>query len=94
MFELPISTSDGYIDGNYAELKIRAKYDGRQTDTLFVFIFGPAEFMTSEDTQYPSQLALNASTNLEKADFIENWNNGDKTKLYVSELNVQRSLWC
>lgn len=83
MFELPISTSDGYIDGNYAELKIRAKYDGRQTDTLFVFIFGPAEFMTSEDTQYPSQLALNASTNLEKADFIENWNNGDKTKLYV-----------
>ena len=52
MFELPIGASDGYIDGNYAELKIRARYgdSSQKTDTSFVFYFGPSEFLSDEST--------------------------------------------
>ena len=80
MFELPIDASDGYIDANYAELKIRSTYNGRQTDTLFVFYFGPSEFIQDGATSYPAQYAFNSSKNYAGEDFIENW---DKTSLYV-----------
>ena len=84
MFELPLKTSDGYIDANYAELKIRAKYNGRVTDTLFVFYFGPAELLKEGDSNYPAQYAFNASTNTSiEADFLEKWENSGKTELYV-----------
>ena len=80
MFDLPLAASDGYLDANYAELKIRAKYDGKQTDTLFVFYFGPSEFLADDATSYPTQYAFNSSENYAADNFIENW---DKTTLYV-----------
>ena len=84
MFDLPIKASDGYIEGNYAELKIRAKYNGRQTDTLFVFYFGPSEFLADDATQYPKQYAFNSSISTANTDgFIADWQNGTKEKLYV-----------
>ena len=83
MIELPMQASDGYIDANYAELKIRAKYNGRQTDTLFVFYFGPSEFIKDDATSYPTQYAFNSSDNQEEDNFIENWENGTKETIYV-----------
>ena len=83
MFDLPIRASDGYIDANYAELKIRAKYNGVTTDTLFVFYFGPSEFIADDATSYPSQYAFNASTNTASEDFIEKWESDGRTNLYV-----------
>lgn len=83
MFELPISTADGYLDGNYAELKIRAKYDGRLTDTLFVFYFGPTELIDEDATSYPSQLCLNTCRNTAGDNFKENWEAGSRESLYV-----------
>lgn len=64
MFNLAMaSDSYGYITGNYAELKFRARYEGsdEKVDTSFVFFFGPTEFITDESTDYPVQLALNMS---------------------------------
>lgn len=83
MFELPMQASDGYIDANYAELKVRAKYNGRQTDTLFVFYFGPSEFIKDGATSYPTQYAFNSSENLEGEQFLENWENSNKDVIYV-----------
>ena len=83
MIELPMQASDGYIDANYAELKIRAKYNGRQTDTLFVFYFGPSEFIKDGATSYPTQYAFNSTENFEQEQFIENWENGNKESIYV-----------
>lgn len=75
MFHLPMATSDGYIDANYAELKIRANYNGstEPTDTLFVFYFGPSEFIKEGATSYPSQYAFNSSENLVDEAFIQEW---------------------
>ena len=63
MFELGIITSDGYVAGNYAQLKFTAEYDGydEPVDTSFLFFFGPADFLDEDDTEYPSQFAFNAS---------------------------------
>lgn len=84
MFGLALKTSDGYIDANYAELKISAKYDGVLKDTLFVFYFGPSELLKEGVSSYPTQYAFNASTNTSvEADFLEKWNAGDKTHIYV-----------
>ena len=83
MFELPISASDGYIQANYAELKIRSTYDGRQTDTMFVFYFGPSEFLTEESTSYPSQYAFNTSDNYAGEDFIQAWEGGNRSELVI-----------
>ena len=80
MFNLPIEASDGYIDGNYAELKIRAKYNGRETDTLFVFYFGPSEFLKEEATSYPAQFAFNTS---HANDALAGWEAGTKENLYI-----------
>ena len=85
MFDLPLETSDGYIDGNYAELKIRAKYNDSQdwTDTLFVFYFGPSEFIKEGATSYPAQYAFNASSNTSREGFMEEWESGAKDKLHI-----------
>ena len=83
MFDLPISNADGYIDGNYAELKIRAKYDGEVKDTMFMFYFGPSEFLNDESTSYPSQYAFNTSSNDAGEGFFAEWENGQRDKLYV-----------
>ena len=83
MFQLPLLTSDGYLDANYAELKIRSKYDGRQTDTLFIFYFGPSELLADDATSYPSQYAFNATDNIAKEGFFQEWSAGPKDKLYA-----------
>ena len=83
MFDLPIRASDGYIDANYAELKVRAKYDGVLTDTLFIFYFGPSEFLADNATSYPAQYAFNASINTANDNgFFDDWE-ASKEKLYV-----------
>ena len=63
MFNLSILTGDGYVSGNYAQLKFTAEYEHSEEpiDTSFMFFFGPAEFMTDESTEYPTQFAFNAS---------------------------------
>ena len=83
MFNLPAAVANGYLEANYAELKIRAKYDDRQVDTLFTFFFGPATLVDDESSSLPSQYALNASVNLAKEGFIEEWNAGTKDKIHI-----------
>ena len=61
MFDLGILASDGYVQGNYAQLKFTAEYDGEPVDTSFFFFFGPGEFMKDDATSYPTQFAFNAS---------------------------------
>jgi hypothetical protein len=61
MFNLGILASDGYVQGNYAQLKFTAEYDGEPVDTSFFFFFGPGEFMKDDATSYPTQFAFNAS---------------------------------
>ena len=82
MFDLPIRASDGYIDGNYAELKINTRYKNREerTDTSFLFYFGPSEFLKDDATSYPAQYAFNASTNTAASDFMSTW---DRTEIYI-----------
>ena len=86
MFDLPIeANSSGYITGNYAELKLTSDFgDRKDVDTSFVFYFGPADFRDPTSTELPSQFAFNACNNDSMTgEFVENWNNGPKDKLYV-----------
>lgn len=86
MFNLAIETSSGFITGNYAELKFTGIYDYSEepVDTSFLFFFGPADFLKSDDTSYPQQFAFNASSNTTvNPGFLEDWKNGPKDKLYV-----------
>ena len=86
MFDLPIeSNSSGFITGNYAELKLTCDFGERKdVDTSFVFYFGPADFRDPASTELPSQFAFNAcNIDSTTGDFIENWNNGPKDKLYI-----------
>ena len=86
MFELNLKTdSYGYLTGNYAELKFTAEYgdSDEPVDTSFLFFFGPAEFMAEDATEFPTQLAFNASDHETDAEFIRNWEAGTKDKLYV-----------
>ena len=86
MFNLPIKAESGYITGNYAELKIRSKYDYSEepVDTSFIFYFGPSDFLKDDDTSYPTQFAFNASDNgTVNADFLASWKNGAKEKIYI-----------
>lgn len=55
--------SNGYIAGNYAELKLTTEYDGKQVDTSFVFIFGPSGFVNPSTGKIPTQYAFNGSDN-------------------------------
>ncbi len=66
MFGLTIDNSDGFVQGNYAELKFTAEYDhsDEPVDTSFLFIFGPGDFIRISDkgkATYPTQFAFNAS---------------------------------
>ena len=65
LFELNIKydSQNGYITGNYAELKIRADYGNRTgVDTSFIFLFGPGDFLKNmESSSDLSQFAFNSS---------------------------------
>ena len=85
MFNLTMNNSQGYLSGNYAELKFTAEYDGETKDTSFVFIFGPGDFVKvdkeNNQLEYPAQFAFNGS----KHDSYELYKNGVTAtdKLYV-----------
>ena len=84
MFNLDLETdSYGYISGNYAELKITAKYEHSEepVDTSFIFYFGPSELLTDEHTSYPTQYAFNMSDH-ETSIAYKNGVNA-KDKIYV-----------
>lgn len=86
LFNLAVETSsDGYITGNYAELKFTADYGDRtDVDTSFVFIFGPGSFMEADATSFPSQFAFNTSTHDSVSEgLLDEWNSGNKEKLYI-----------
>ena len=63
LFDIDIDDSQGYLAGNFAELKITAKYDHSEEpiDTSFAFFFGPAEFLDEDSKGYPTQFAFNSS---------------------------------
>lgn len=63
LFNIDIDDSQGYLAGNYAELKITARYSHSEepVDTSFAFFFGPAEFLDDDSSSYPTQFAFNAS---------------------------------
>lgn len=73
MFDLALEfDSNGYIAGNYAELKITADYgDRKQVDTSFIFIFGPSDFIPTGSTTVPTQYAFNGSTHASDALYTE-----------------------
>lgn len=86
MFNLKFDRdSYGYLTGNYAELKITAEYEGydEPVDTSFIFFFGPADFLKEDSESYPTQFAFNASTHESSAQFIEEWEAGNRENLYV-----------
>ncbi|MCQ2136336.1 MAG: hypothetical protein MJY67_05410, partial [Bacteroidales bacterium] len=57
-FDVAIAQEDGYITGNYAELKFTADYGTREkVDTSFLFLFGALSF--PEGTSVPNQFAYN-----------------------------------
>lgn len=57
MFDLPISVSDNYlVNGNYAQLKFSAEYEGERKDTSFLFYFGAQSLTYSSSV---AQYALN-----------------------------------
>lgn len=64
MFEVALKTDQyGYVTGNYAELAITADYgDRKDVDTTFLFMYGPADFVTENSTIVPTQFAFNANT--------------------------------
>ena len=63
MFDLAVEFDEnGYLSGNYAELKITADYgDRKQVDTSFIFIFGPTGFVNMTTGDIPTQYAFNGS---------------------------------
>lgn len=62
MFNVEVSQTDGYVTGNYAELKITADYGSRKdVDTSFVFVFGLGDFLKNlSNTSNLIQYAFNA----------------------------------
>ena len=87
IFDLELETSENYISGNYAELKFTADYgDQKDVDTSFLFMLGAATPMSVDEDgniEYPSQFAFNTSDHDTNTDFISNWENSSKEKLYV-----------
>lgn len=64
MFKVGMSKNDnGYLDGNYAELKVTADYgDRKDVDTSFVFLFGMGDFIKNLSSSNDiTQFAFNAS---------------------------------
>ena len=64
MFDFTLQfDSNNYITGNYAELKITADYGDRKgVDTSFLFTYGPADFISTNAAELPTQYAFNGST--------------------------------
>lgn len=60
-FDVEINQSDGYVNGNFAELKITAEYDGEVKDTSFIFLFGPTSFPNLSSGSMPDQYAFNVT---------------------------------
>ena len=85
MFTLNLETLDGYVTGNYAELKFTADYDDeKNVDSSFVFFFGPGDIMRSDESTLPTQFAFNASSHQSiENKFAEEWSQGSKEKLYI-----------
>lgn len=86
MFKIALETDDyNYVTGNYANLKIRSKYeeDGEmvEKDTSFLFIFGPATSLKGL-TSAPDQYAYNASYHLDNGSLGDK--GSDDEHLYVS----------
>ena len=66
MFNVGLDNSDGYLQANFAVLKITSEYDYSEepVDTSFAFIFGPADFVRYDEDDnivYPNQYAFNGS---------------------------------
>lgn len=75
MFDLPLEfDSNGYVSGNYSELKITADYgDRKQVDTSFLFIYGPYTFIgeNASSSEIPTQYAFNTSEHASDAAYKE-----------------------
>lgn len=57
-FDVAISQEEGYVTGNFAELKFTADYGDREkVDTSFIFLFGATQF--PEGATVPNQYAYN-----------------------------------
>jgi hypothetical protein len=80
MFDIALEfDTNGYISGNYAELKITADYgDRKQVDTSFIFIYGPSDFIPTGSSSVPSQYAFNGSTHASDALYTEGVPASDK----------------
>ena len=62
MFQITLKTdSYGYVDGNYAELKLSSTYEGEKKDTSFLFALGMASFIDAKSRKLPDQFAFNTS---------------------------------
>lgn len=87
LFNLEMESSDAYVTGNYAELKITADYGDRENvDTSFLFLFGATSTLKMDDdgyVTYPTQYAFNTCDHDTATDFTANWENGNKENLYV-----------
>ncbi len=88
MFNVALTTdSYGYLTANYAELKLTFEYkdDTPAKDTSFFFFYGPAEIMQADDSDFPTQMAFNASNHdTAEAGFAEEWNlSSEKKQVYV-----------
>ena len=83
MFDLALEfDSNSYISGNFAELKVRADYgDRKDVDTSFLFIFGPTDFIQTENFNIPKQYAFNGSTNTQSGENLDGITATDK--IYV-----------
>lgn len=84
MFKIALETDDyNYVTGNYANLKIRSKYEKGgemvEKDTSFLFIFGPATSLKGLSSA-PDQYAYNASYDSGSLGST----NADDQHLYVS----------
>ena len=60
MFDVAMLIEDGYVAGNYAELKFTTTYDGEKKDTSLLFLFGAVEVPESSDDM-PDQYAFNVT---------------------------------
>ena len=74
MFNVGLDNSSGYLQGNYAMLKITSEYDysDEPVDTSFAFIFGPSDFVRYDEDYnitYPSQYAFNGSNHETKESY-------------------------
>ena len=86
MFGLTIDNSDGFVQGNYAELKFTAEYDhsDEPVDTSFIFFYGPGDFIRISDkgqATYPTQFSFNASNHATNEIYSEGVTATDK--IYV-----------